>query len=508
MNAQSLLGVAVVLLLILPNANARKPEHALQSKKSEYRTEASPGDDFLKFSTRATAIALLLLIAVVFWRSLFFYFLSDDFVLLRIANSFSTKNLLSTFTQAGGDGFFRPAGYVSLWANARWEGYNPILWHISNLSLHAANSVLAFLVALRLYSSRGAAFLASLIFAFHGSRPEAVAWTAARFDLLAALFFLSAFLFFLRHSDTGSRSTLLFSLLSLFFGLLSKETAYVFPLLLVLFLVTEHDFSRRSLRMLAPHWILTILVFVYRWKLLAGVGGYRNPRTGAPEVFDLGLISSLKALGLRVWAALFFPINWSVEPSLVLAFLLLAGVACLICLTNSLPDRRRMIFAAGFVLLTALPALTQLSLGADLQKSRLLYLPSVGFALLIAASVESLQPKYLRWTVAAGLVAVNFAALNHNLNIWGDISKLADRTCGTAAAKITPATKRVVVSGLPGSLQGVYFFANGFPECVQMHAQRAVDNVEVLPGGVSTKSNGNTVVLVWDPERQDLSEIR
>ncbi|HEY3128580.1 MAG TPA: hypothetical protein VGL91_03920 [Acidobacteriota bacterium] len=506
MNAQSLFGFAVMILLILPNANRRKSEHAPQPQRSERDTGARPGNS-VKISTLAAGIGLLLLIAVAFWRSLFFYFLSDEFVLVKIANSFHREDLWATLTRAGGDGFFRPAGYISLWANACWSGYRPILWHISNLSLHAANSTLMFLVALRFCSNRGAAFLAALIFALHGSRPEAVIWTAARFDLLAAFFFLSAFLFFLRHYQTGLRSALLASMLGLFLALLSKETAYVFPLLLVLFLAIKQDFSRHSLRMLAPYWILTILLFVYRWTLLSGVGGYLNPRTGAPEFLDLGFISSLKALGLRAWAALFFPINWSVEPNFVLAFLLVANVGCLICLTHSRSGGRLFTFAAGFALLSALPAVTQLSLGADLQKSRLLYLPSAGFALLIALAVERLQTKYLRWLVASILVAFHLAALNHNLNIWRDVATLADRVCAAAAAKVSPATTKVIVLGLPGSLNGVYFFANGFPECVQMHAAKASDNVEVFAGPASAQSNSGTVVLVWDPVTQNLSQL-
>ena len=43
----------------------------------------------------------------------------------------------------------------------------------------------------------------------------------------------------------------------------------------------------------------------------------------------------------------------------------------------------------GFTLLTALPALPQLLIGADLQKSRLLYLPSIGLALLVGGLVQS-----------------------------------------------------------------------------------------------------------------------
>src|SRR5512143_4170919 len=53
------------------------------------------------------------LIAAAFWRVLDFYFLSDDFILVKQARA-SVDALGSLFTTAGGDGFFRPIGYCSL----------------------------------------------------------------------------------------------------------------------------------------------------------------------------------------------------------------------------------------------------------------------------------------------------------------------------------------------------------------------------------------------------------
>ena len=80
----------------------------------------------------------------------------------------------------------------------------------------------------------------------------------------------------------------------------------------------------------------------------------------------------------------------------------------------------------GFTLLTALPALPQLLIGADLQKSRLFYLPSIGLALLVGGLVQSSsQGPRVRLT-AAVLVLFNFAALQHNLSLWEEVS---ERSC-------------------------------------------------------------------------------
>lgn len=459
---------------------------------------------FLSAPASVCLALLLCLTTIAFWHSLFFPFLSDDYVLVAMGNSFSRENLLSVFTHAGGDGFFRPLGYVSLAWNAAGAHFNPISWHVSNLALHVANSLLVFALALALFADRWTALVASALFAIHGTRPEAVTWIAGRFDLLATFFALAGLVAFLRYYRTQSKLTLFGSLLCMGAGMFSKESAYVFPLLLMLILFGQRDLSRKSLQLILPYCVLALFLFAYRWRLLGGVGGYRDTTTGSPEVLHLGLLSSLKAILLRLWAALCFPLNWSVEPGWVLAVLLMLNVAGLILASTTSVRHSRVLPALGFVILSALPALSQLSIGADLQKSRLLYLPSVGFALLLAVSLRDLHPPRIRWLAAAVVLLFQLAALNHNLNIWKEVSFLSQHTCATAASALSPGTQRVVVAGLPGTVRGVYFFANGFDECLQMKLGRSLESVETLRSGDRPKADKETVFLVWDPVTESL----
>jgi hypothetical protein len=287
-------------------------------------------------------------------------------------------------------------------------------------------------------------------------------------------------------------------------GMLSKESAYAFPLLLVPVLGARRDLSSKSVQLILPYWLLALILFIYRWHLLRGIGGYRDTATGSPEVFHLGLLSSLKAVLLRLWAALCFPLNWSIEPGWVVAVLLLLNAAGLILVATRSVRQSPVLVALGFVILSALPALSQLSIGADLQKSRLLYLPSAGFALLLAVALRGLYSQSLRWLATAAILLFQFAALNHNLHIWKGVGSLSEHTCATAAEALSPSTQRVVVAGLPGTVRGVYFFANGFPECLQMKLGRSVGSVETVRSGESRKAEENTVFLVWDPVTESL----
>src|SRR5579872_3327825 len=80
--------------------------------------------------------ALLALVAAAFWRALQIQFLADDFVLVTFANSFQASWISRMLTTGGGDGFFRPAGYLSIAFTALWAKFDPAVWHVTALALH------------------------------------------------------------------------------------------------------------------------------------------------------------------------------------------------------------------------------------------------------------------------------------------------------------------------------------------------------------------------------------
>jgi hypothetical protein len=107
-----------------------------------------------------------------------------------------------------------------------------------------------------------------------------------------------------------------------------------------------------------------------------------------------------------------------------------------------------------------------LVIGAELANARLLYLPSVGFCLMMAVAVESLRGR-VRWIIPGVILAFNFAALQHNLDAWEYASGKAKSVCAIAVKCLEPRTENIMTPALPGYLRGVPLFANGFRECVE-----------------------------------------
>ncbi len=441
-----------------------------------------------------TACAALTAVTVwAFRRALGFYFLADDFSLVKLAGA-SHLAIIPWFKTPGGDGFFRPIANISFELTAPWAGANPFLWHAAALALHIANSILVYMLAFRLGRSRVAALGAALLFAIHGTRPEAVVWIAGRFDLLAAFFVLSGLLLFERSLGEPSPAGPLYraaSLAATLLAILSKESAYVFPLLAAPLLFCHRGRPRTHAAVLLPYFATAAALFAWRWCLFGGIGGYRDARTGRAQALMFGL-GTLKALGLRLWAALFFPINWSAQPSAWMVAAMLAYLGALLWLAFSRPERLRMAFALGFLLISVLPPLHLLGIGKELVNSRVLYLPSVGFCLMLAVAADALRGPS-RWIIPVAILLFHFTALEHNLDLWADASAKA-QAASAAILSCPGADANLAASGVPGRLRGVPFLANVTRQTLVLQ-----------PGGAPSAHHAVRSSFVWNPatERVD-----
>jgi Tfp pilus assembly protein PilF len=150
-------------------------------------------------------------------------------------------------------GHYQPLSWMSLGLDYLIWGTDPFGYHLTNLIIHAANTVLFFLVCRRLLSVvfafprettwhaglNAAAGLAALLFAVHPLRVESVAWATERRDVLSALFFLASVDCYLRaqrpQQSQSRRGWFSLSLVAYVLSLLAKATAVMLPLVLLLF---------------------------------------------------------------------------------------------------------------------------------------------------------------------------------------------------------------------------------------------------------------------------------
>lgn len=394
----------------------------------------------------AAGVALLAL-----FPALDLYFLSDDFILVKQARAWTAGALVPLLTTPGGDGFFRPLGYLSLAMDAKLAGTGPEWWHFTAILLHMTNSALVAMLAVRWGASSLTAFVGSAIFALHGTHLEAAAWIAGRFDLLATLFVLATLLLF-------GRSTIA-ALACAFAALWSKEAAFILPALIAL--VAWHE--RRGWRSTIPFFGVTLAAFLYRWTLLGGIGGYHE-QSGGSLFYSLKFASTAKVLFARVWTYLYFPINWSSDPGQWMVPIVLLYVAALLWLAWKTRPGPAARLAFASLILAILPPLHLLSGSPDLSGGRLLYLPSVFFCILLASAAENLR-RAQTIAIAAILFTFHAAMLRHDFAFWHSVSDRVETICTEAARNGTP------VHDPPHIVHGVPALANGAAECPEIARQ-------------------------------------
>jgi len=173
-------------------------------------------------------------------------------------------------------GHYQPLTWVTFYLDYVAWGMEPWGYHLTNLLLHAANSVLFYFIAVRLLSLGlpnvasprdvtlpVAAGFASLVFAVHPLRVESVAWATERRDVLSGLFLLWTLLCYLRASAASSAGRtrigwLSATMLVFTLSLLSKASGIVLPFVFLGLFWFETGFS----------WIVAVLGAVLFFVLL------------------------------------------------------------------------------------------------------------------------------------------------------------------------------------------------------------------------------------------------
>ncbi len=202
---------------------------------------ASAPADARWYARRETlaALALALLVAASYGPAFHAGFVWDDRIFVQALSVRDLDGLGRIWfspSEIKDEGHYWPLVYTSFWLEHKLWGYAPAGYHVVNVLLHLANTLLLWRIARRL-PLHGAWPLAAL-FAVHPLHVESVAWIIERKDLLSGLFYLAAFLAWLRFAEEtrpgrGAQHYLL--ALALFaLGMLCKSIVVTLPAALLI----------------------------------------------------------------------------------------------------------------------------------------------------------------------------------------------------------------------------------------------------------------------------------
>ena len=285
--------------------------------------------------------------------------------------------------------YYRPLVVLSFALDyGLWNG-QAIGFHLTNLILHLGFVICLYFVFLYLCNQR-LAIIASFFFAVFACHTENVAFISGRMDILASLFMILCLLVYLKGEDRGiwPVSLILCFLLELC-ALLSKELSIIFPFLFGLCIL--HRFQKKEWRGHFVRGALFIGMACITYLVLRFiVTGMPKSQVAAVYPFNVRLLL-LPGIMLSYLQLIVFPFNLNalhiilppeglqgVLLPMFLLILLTSGIALLA--RRSKP----VAFGSLWFMAAILPVMNLLPLEGTLMADRFLYLPSAGFALLLA----------------------------------------------------------------------------------------------------------------------------
>lgn len=389
---------------------------------------------------RSAAIVLFIAVCAAYFNSFAGDYQFDDYnVIVRDASVVSFGGWLQAQPS------IRPLLKLTYTLN-NVSGLGLYGFHVVNLLIHLAASLLVYAVLRRLThdddvvfrDQRLAAFLAALVFALHPAQTEAVTYLSGRSTSLAAMFALLSALLWLRGREyEDPRDLYLRSPFAFLLALLCKEYVVVLPLALLLAARLQAGrlrWLRSALRESAAHW----LVLAVAVAAALAVPRYRELALASLDARDIGINLLTQAHAIAYLAGQLVRIDrLNPDPGLpVVATLDASGTVIVVAVIATLVVgllalRRHPVLAFSILWFFLWLAPTNSFIPRlDVANDRQLYVALIGPAFGTARVLLRLLPRVLQWALVPLLVAgLAYATWQRNsvyvdeIAFWRDVAE-------------------------------------------------------------------------------------
>lgn len=407
--------------------------------------------------------------AIRAWRYLPSYFTSHVW-------SYLYPHLLSNY--------YRPLFLLWLRLNETLFDLRAWGWHFTSVVAHLAVTYLVYRLGFRLTRDTGTAVAGALVFGLHPVHIEAVAYISGVAEPLSTVFVLAAFLAWLRSRGPGPRLRWVAASTALFAAaLLSKESSLMLPVFIAVYAwiyaavdggaARSGERVRAALVSVAPFLVVTLAYLPLRVWALKGFAHTVTPLALSTAILTVPSVV-IFYLRLLVWPArlsCYYDTPYVSAPSFrgfALPLVVLVAVVGVLVLwyrwtrRRSPEESRALAFASLWMALAILPVLNfRLLPEGEIAHDRYLYLPSVGFSILVVLAWRQAGFRHARllarpaWAAALGVafcVLMAFATVRQTLYWSDDLSlnfhahEIAPRNVSATTSLAAAAAERGMVA--------------------------------------------------------------
>jgi len=336
-------------------------------------------------------------------------------------------------------------------------GLKPWGYHLTNVLLHAFNTVLVFLVLRRMTGATWRSLMVAGLFGLHPLRVESVAWISERKDVLSVAFWMLTLWAYTRFAQRRSsverrassaescrlaldprRWSLDYGLALLFFALSLMSKPMVVTLPCVLLLLDYWPLERWKRERLwglllekAPFFLLSAIVSVVTYVTQKNADMMSNVLSGLSLSFGARLENALVSYG-RYLGKLFWPVDlgalyphpgcWPTQ-KILLAGLLVLGLSVLVFVLR----RRQPYLPTGWLwyLGTLIPVIGLVQAGSQSMADRYSYIPSLGILMVLVWGAYQMTERWhlrgiILGTTGGVLVLACIVLTRHQIGYWKD----------------------------------------------------------------------------------------
>lgn len=296
---------------------------------------------------------------------------------------------------------YHPITILSFAIDYKLSGYDPKIFHTTNLIIHLLNTALVFWFIFLLSNKKiVVASIVALFFGIHPMHVESVAWISERKDVLYTFFFMASLICYYKYIYADGKNKMLlylFTILLFLVSVLSKAMAVVLPLILLLIDYYQgRKLDKRAILEKLPFFLLSLFFGVLAYQIQS-----KGAAVAAFETFtwlqrfefaSYGLLNYIFRLFIPFQLSCFYPYPDSQQSLPILyyvsPFIVLGLFAFILWRAGK---NRNILFGFLFFFITIVLVLQFITVGKVIMANRYSYLSYIGLLFPIAMGYESLR---------------------------------------------------------------------------------------------------------------------